>query len=399
MAVFGIVVAAISVLTSLVISFCALGIYLKSAGAKNLFLLHAPMALPVSRETDRVALTTPLTTPVGRNGIDAADRPGVMEAVSKRIEMSPQQSRQFDALLAVEGLRIFGAVDARKVSPETVPDAITRLGPLPAIGGDADEPFFFETASGRVEVFSTRALFYPHRSVTPVRATAGRRLNASGHPVLTPGDVDAVAGLVEQSATGPFERAAKLNDAQMGSLRALLSDPNQQLIAASDGLEGSFIGIQGAAVLPDGFAKVDFGGGPLLMSPVGKVVLRSERDAIPAISMGATVLVIIASILSVALAIYLLIASVRLLKRPRQRLRSMRIYAGLKVIFAAISALAIGWFTHSFFTQSGPTASHMNDELAWSMCSGIGIFGVGLIFPLSVLIVSRRRIVREYFEN
>jgi hypothetical protein len=397
-AVAGIIIAALSFVASLLTAGYATGIYLNSNAARDRLLRNAPPTLPVSLESEPVLLTLPLVIPVGTHGVDAAQRPTLIDVVGQKMPMSPEQSRELDALLAEDGAEIFGAEDGQLIQPQAALAAIVRTGPLVLGNSDAVEPFFFETAAGRGEIYSNRALFYRKNNLSPIRATAGRRSNANGHPVLLPQDVDGLLRLVGDTA-GQVPSKSTLNEQQLQTLRSLLSDPAQQLVAITAGAEGPALGIQGAQNRPDGFAAVSFGGGPILLAPDGKLILQSDRDAIPAVSTVACTLVIIEGILSIALAVFLLVISIRLLRRPRQKLKIFAVYSIAKMILAMIGGLAMGWMTASFLANSLHPTIASASTIPIAVLAGAAVVVAGYAFPVILMIVATRKSVQEFYEN
>jgi hypothetical protein len=269
-----------------------------------------------------------------------------------------------------------------------------RVGRLPS--ADASEPFYFETSTGRAEVYENRALFYRQHALTPVRAVAGRRSNASGHPILLPADVSAVIQLAREAC----ERggAKSLGDAQVQKLQTLLADPQQQLVSAIPGPEGSQLGINGASVRPDGFATIDFSGGALLLGPAGNVVLRSDRASIPVVSSAACGLVILESLVSVGMAVFLLIICLGLFRAPRRRIKPLALWSIAKIASSIVGAAAIGWMIDSYLTNSmsrPPAAAHAG---SMALLIGISVAMLGCAYPISMLIIARTRSVREYFD-
>lgn len=391
----GMIVAGFSFIAGLVSAGYGAAVYMNSNAARDRLLRNAPADLPVSTPTQPVLLMTPLATPVGPHGMDAAARSATVEAVNQRIEMTPQQALQLDALLAQDGDEIFSLNPGDAISPPAIIQQLgDRVGRLPS--ADGSEPFYFETATGRAEVYENRALFYRQHALTPVRAVAGRRTNASGHPILLPADVTAVIQLVQDACER--DGAKPLGDAQVQALRALLSDPQQQLVSEIPGPDGNQLGINGASVRPDGYARIDFSGGALLLGPAGNVVLRSDRAAIPVVSSAACGLVILEGLVSLGMAVFLLIICLGLFRVPRRRTRPLELWSISKIALSLLGGLAMAWMIESYWRNS-TTPSQAAAHSGWSaMLLGIIVAVLGCAYPLAVLIIARSRKVREYFE-
>lgn len=391
----GMIVAALSFIASLVSAGFGAAVYMNSNAARDRLLRNAPADLPLSTPSQPAMLTTPLVTPVGPHGMDPTQRSAAVDAVNQRIEMTPQQSQQLDALLAVDGDEIFNINPGDAVSPPAIVQQLgDSVGRLPA--ADGSEPFYFETSTGRAEVYESRAMFYRQHALTPVRAVAGRRTNASRHPILLPADVAAMIQLVHEAC----ERggAKSLDDAQVQELQTRLSDPQQQLVSVIAGPEGSQLGINGASVRPDGYATIDFSGGALLLGPGGNVVLRSDLASIPVVSSAACGLVILESLVSVGMAVFLLIICVGLFRVPRRRVKPLELWSVAKIMLSLVGGGAAVWMIESYETNStspSPAAAHAGSV---ALLIGILVAALGCAYPIGVLIIARTRMVREYFE-
>ena len=396
LSVAGMIVAALSFIVSLVTTGYGTAVYMNSTAARDRLLRNAPTALPVSTPSQPVLLTTPAITPAGPHGMDPGQRSATVDIVSQRIEMTPDQARQLDALLADDGGEIFAIGPQDPISPPAILQVIgDHVGRLP-VTEDGSEPFFFETPAGRCEIYENRALFYRHNTLSPVRASAGRHINSTGHPILLPTDVTALLGVAEDACVSGQARGKPLSDAQVQTLRSLLSDPDQQLVSLLPAPEGNQIGLAGAAVRADGYATIDFAGGALLLSPAGNVVLRSDVSSIPTVSSGACGLVILEGLLSAAMAVVLLILAIAL-RQPRRRLSALFIWSAIKIVLSLLGGIALAWMTTSFLTHrttpSGPTSGAGTMALLLGLATGVA----GIAFPVAVLIVSRTRAVREYY--
>ena len=399
-AVAGIVIAGLSALASLLTAGYGAGVYASSHAARDRFLRGAPVALPVASPVQPTLMTTAVIIPVGPNGLEAGQRAALIDAISQKIQMAPEQAQQLDALLAETGAKMFGATEAEAVTPQAVLDAIgDHFGLLPAISSNSAEPFYFETAAGRAEVFTDRALFYRKNVLSPIRASAGRRANVSGHPVLLPQDVEATIGLVQEAVKRGTSKSSSLNDAQIETLRRLLSEPKQQLVSIVPGPEGPTIGIAGASLSANGFATIEFSGGPVLLGPGGNVILQSDRDAFPVVNGPACLLVAIEGIVSIGLAVFLLVISLKLMNNPRQTLGPFRWFAFAKLAVAVGGAFAIGLMTYSFLMSAVRVGQSSAGAMSTAILVTIAFAIAGAAFPTFLLIVSRNRRVREYYET
>lgn len=393
--VVGMIVAALSFVVSLVSAGYGAAVYMNSTAARDRLLRNAPPDLPLSNPSQPVLWTVPAVTPVGRHGMDPNQRSATLDAVGQRIEMSPQQAQQLDALLAEDGDEIFGIQRGQDVLPPAIFAQIgDRLGRLPA--ADGSEPFHFETPAGRAEVYDNRALFYRQNALTPVRALAGRRSNSTAHPVLLPADVDALVHLMEEACTRGGLGGKPLNEAQLQTLRSMLADPQQKLVSLIAVPEGNVLGINGASVRSDGYAMIDFSGGVLMLGPAGNVILRSDRASIPVVSSGACLLVIVEGLVSVGMAVFLLIICLGLKGEPRRRLRPLVGWSIGKIALSIVGAVAVGWMTGSFLTHSIAPRTNPATPMALTIAALVAV--AGCAYPVAVLLVARSQGVREYYD-
>lgn len=398
LAIVGMIVAAMSFIASLVTAGYGAAVYLNSNAGRDRLLRNAPTDLPVSIPSQPVLLTTPALTVTGHHGMDANQRSATVDSMSQRVEMTAQQAQQLDALLAEDGLEIFGVGAGDAISPPAILQLVgDRVGRLPATA-DGSEPFFFETPSGRAEIYENRALFYRHNTLSPVRTAAGRRMNATGHPILLPADVKALVELIEDACVKGSTKAKPLAEPQVLTLRSMLSDPQQKLVSLIPSPEGDQLGVAGAAVRPDGYATIDFAGGPLMLGPSGNVVLRSDRAAIPAVSNAACGLVILENLVSVGMAVFLLGLCVKLFREPRQRLSWLILWSKLKIVLSVLGGAALGWMNASYLTTSDSAPHAVAGVMPMSLMLGAIVVIAGIALPVAILVLARTRGVREYYD-
>lgn len=389
-----VVVAVLSMLAGLLTIGYAAGVLLTSVAARQRLLRNAPPAMPDSTADQPVRLRTRLSIPMGKHGLSGDVRSAVLPAFDSLVVMSPQQAGQLDALLAQAGADMFGGPAGRALRAEDVRRQIgDRVGLLASSDGQA---FYFETPAGRAEIYPERALFYRANSPVVIRASLGRRLNVSGHPILLPDDVEALLSLTRHAASDG------LRDGQELTLCQLLSDPQQKLVALGEGPGGSYIGIDDAILRDDKFAVVIFAGGPLLLDPAGSVVLQTSTDVIPIASPAACAGSALLGIMSIGVATFLMIIGVRLLRSPHVRLRSFYVYAVIKGLVAAAGGAAVGWMTASWlalprFVQVMPMGSARPE--AWGAMVGGALVLLGWVYPVALAIGARSQGVKQYYEQ
>ncbi|HEY2586340.1 MAG TPA: hypothetical protein VGI81_11305 [Tepidisphaeraceae bacterium] len=397
LAVAGIIIAALSFIASLLVAAYGAGVYLNSTAARNRLLRNAPVDLPASSPSQPVLYSAPIGTTVGLRGLESNQRVVIVEAISQRIEMTAAQAQQFDALLAEVGADMFSLSRGQAVDPQAILQTIAdHVGRLPSTA-EGTEPFFFETPAGRAEVYENRALLFLHGRLSPVRVTAGRRMNSTGHPILLPQDVNRLIRLAQNACQQGTSRPSMLGDPQVQTLQSLLSDPQQRLASLVPSPDGNVVGLNGASVRPDGYATIDFAGGAVMLGPRGNVILRSDREAIPAVSGFACGLVVFEGLASAALAVLLLLFCLSLIRLPRERLNRMVLWAVAELGLSLVGGAAVAWMTASYLSTALTSRTPSAGNMATSLALGVAVALVGIVFPIIVLLVARSRAVREYF--
>ena len=381
----GIVVAVLSILASLVTGGYGGGMYVLSAANRARVLHGAPPALPVSKPDQPVSTSIPLETETSPRGFGSVERKTIIDALRVKVPMSDEQAVQLDALLAEAGKDIFGGA----ISTEAVQNEVgDKFGSLQALAESESQPFYFRTSTGRAEVHDNRAVFYRGGGLQVTRTTAGRRLNGSGHPALLPQDVQGLIDLAQQSA------GSQLTAAHIATLRRLLSDPQQQLVAMNKTESGYRAGLIGAFPLSAGYVMVQFAGGPLLLGPSGQVVLKNEPSSVPTVSGFACFLVMVEAGASIAAGLLLLVVMIRLKRRQPKTPRPLMIYVGAKLPLAVVAGLAFAWMLMSYAASAPPGSFAPGTGVA--VAAGIGLVIAGLAYPLWLLSVLRRPAVRNY---
>ena len=131
----------------------------------------------------------------------------------------------------------------------------------------------------------------------------------------------------------------------------------------------------------------------------GRLILQSNRDAIPGVDGIACMLTVLEGVVSGALAVFLLIISIRLLRRPRQSLRPFRLFANAKLVTGVWAGLAIGWLTLSFLTSSLRGSTPAPNAVPTAASLGLLVAIIGVLYPVALLIIMRLRSVRDYYES
>jgi hypothetical protein len=389
----GIVFGCLSILMSLAGAAGAVGLIATARSNAEKVRRFASAALPVSSPSQPVAMAIVLAPPeVGARGMDSAERARVIVLLRRSLALAPQQESQLDALLQEAGHSVFP--DRVPTTDEAVDAALKEHGAMPSDAADGVQPVFFVTAGGRADLYGDRAVFDPADRSAVVRTSAGPRLNSTGHPILRPQDTRDVIALIQQNCHN------QLNAAQVGKLTELLASPDQQLIAATGQAAGPIVGINSAMLLqPGGYAMITFAGGTLLLSPAGQVILKG--DDLPGVSGTACGAVIVESLASITMAVWLLVICKRLLAQSIVTPRQHRTWAMAKMSEALLGAGAVGWLIWSMIATMPPGAAGPLAGQAGGVAS-TGAFVVciaAFTYPVAAMILLARASAKLYFDG
>jgi hypothetical protein len=382
----GIVFGILGTIASLAIFAVAGGLMSVSASAARQAKQFAQPTMPVSKPDQPTMIFVAPTPPeVGPDGLAEGDRQSLVPLMQHVLPLSIQQQQQVDALLREAGAQVF---------PRMVPKDDTMLagalldhGTMASASASASETVFFVTKGGRAEIHDDGAVFRPAHGASTVRITAGPRLNSTGHPILRRQDVDAVIRLIRQASGG------KLNGPQTETLSRLLADPDQQMIALNGPADGQTIGISGAGPQPGGYLLVGFAGGSLLLTPAGAPLLKD--DALPGVSLFACIGTMVMALVGLAMAIWLVALSRRVMKRTIFTPRPYRRWAAAKIVASVLSAIMFGWMIATFVT-SRPESSGAGYA---GTSAGIALSAAGCVFPVLATVLFRTRSARLYFDG
>ena len=345
----------------------------------------------------------PPAVPVGRDGLPGPHRQTATGAIQSLRPLSPARAEQLDAALARAGRRILGVNDLAQITTVGVRGAVVDHGEMFGGGRKAEPPEYFKTASGRLELYDDRAVFYPDDGSPPVRSTAAW---SSAPRPLTPEQVQAVVKQVQAAPGG-----AGLNPAQLSGLSAVLALPNQRLAQASAGLNTEPRSVK---TFPGGGATVTFGGGALHLGPRGQILNEAPTVASvrpPAANAAALSMVLVGAVAGAALAVLLLVAGIATLRDAPPRSQAGRrlhtVWVALKIPLAMGTGLALYWLLNSYVTAVGPagrTTSARGTGVVRALIDPrtaypvvITISALGCVYPLVALLALRTRNVRDFY--
>jgi hypothetical protein len=301
-----IVVACVGFLTSVAMGVGAI-VFLAAgdAAGRTLALDAANRAVqPPPAPPPAVEATSP-------KGMSPAERKLVIDAMKYLEPITPAREEQLDAMLAKAGSAIFPPHRVRRTR-QGYQAAVLDHGELYSADPNRPGPIFFVTSTGRVEVHDERAFFQPGDRSGTVRTFAGGAAGASG---LTPVQVTDVIRQAQALTSTP------LNPAQVSTLTALLSQPQQALVPAHRAKSA----VKSVLVRPGG-ASVQFVGGAVELGPQGQIVPTGRLDP-PRVNRVAFGFTLAGSVALLALAVHLFVAALLTLGRspaPGKCWRGMR---------------------------------------------------------------------------
>jgi hypothetical protein len=391
----------------------------------NAMAAFAPMAMPVPNAPPPAAAAA-TTMPAGvasassvvvtARGLESNDRAMVASALGEMRFISSARAAQLDALLAEAGKDIFGIVDeGQTLNTDRVQKLVlshtTSLSANPAVPG----PDTFRTESGRFELYDDRAVFYPSHGGEIVRVST--LTNATGG--LSPDQVEQ-AVTQAQAASGNA-----MTPSQLAGLRTLLSAPSQQHVSVLTVPTA----VRGAQPMGDGSVMITFPNGFAQIGPQGQIQMATHTASDGSMvttsagggaftvggaggpgggrvrANGAAMAVAgFATLASAALAAYLLVAGIFVLRDSPRGRKLHLIYAWIKIPLALACALSAWWLVNSYLEAANAQAAAAGGA-TWTMNPFASRLGVqetvlavlGVIYPIALLIVMQARGVKEYY--
>jgi hypothetical protein len=414
-------ITAIGVISIIVasLSIVACGVSALFAGGAYTFS-KALISMSSAASATAVSTTTHATGP---GGIPSQGREPIIQAFSDRGALSGGQLGQLDALLATNGQSILPGLPANATAAD-VAARIQDNGALPSAGRQPGGDFFALSA-GRVSLHDDRAVFAPAgggQAITvraadvaeepvasasaetqPAVAATPATVPATSPAVLTPAAVKAVVARAQALVRKP----QSLSTAQVAGLTSLLQSPTQQLVKPASSPAAAAAQLTAVYVDSQGQAYVNFGLSSLVLSPQGQVVSQTSAGFNPfgrgqvSINSRPIVLVGLESLLSFALAIYLLIIGILTLRQSPRGASLHRMYIFLKIPLAIAGALCWMWMINTIvvgFLKAGGPMAPAASAIFWAYSTpGIVQAVLGCIYPLALIFALSGRTVREYY--
>ena len=333
------------------------------------------------------------------------DRPGILNAIG----IISIIVAAFSALACFSFLSqsiLFYSMSSRSPATLAPPAPVSTVAP-PAAAPAATSPATAPTDQSDPTTQPSAAPTAPATVVPPSSAVSTSTVIDSdgsspppSYKPLTPAQVSTVIARVRKLA-GPGATPA-----QLATISKMLRTPNQQLLDPAM----SWSPVQTAVTLPDGGLMVMFsgsgmagsGGGMLQLDSAGAVTTLNAGN--PAMVMGAfpgfrvsrSVALVVSgeNVLSLLLDIYLFVIGILMLRDHHGARRAHLRYAVIKVVLAIVGGIAIGQLYSQMFT---PTTSSSGMGSTIAMIEGIVFAGMGLVYPVALLIAMNSGAVRRYY--
>lgn len=408
--VISIIVACFTGIFSLITSFQAVGYYMMT-------LMSSSMAATQSRIRATATAAPPVVVEagvVGPRGMAQQEREQAVAALSRMRPLTPSRKRHLDAILAASGR-------------DMATGAVTESGTMPAMRSGEAPPDYFVTPAGRLEVFNDRAVFYPISGAT-VRASApplpppgpnptpppapapaepdqgegpGADIETPAAPATVPATMPAMPGALTSAEVQSVIQQAQsfgsnaLNAAQVNGLQALLAAPGQQLVTPG-AAEGSVVSVVAQSMGPTLIQFSD--GGSLTLGQQGNVISITTAPLFPTFSFNplAVGVMLVTSLASMALAVYLLVVGIVTLRDSPRGRRLHLVYACIAIPLAIAFGIASAQAARDW-------AAGVSAFGAAAGSTGIGLFSgvipvvLGCAYPVALLIALNLRSVREYY--
>lgn len=346
-------------------------------------------AVPTTQQANADAGPTGFTT--GVHGLAPDSRAVVTQVLSEKRPMGSQRLRQLDAFLADQGQTAF----------PTGGDALTPTGVTASVtsdseyaGGGDDDPGHtdFVTTWGTLKIYDSKTIFANGSGTAEVTAdgiveqAAQTNLTYSTTGALTPSQVQVIVARVQKTSGN------KLTPAQMTSLTAALQDPNQQLVSPSN----AWSPIR-AVTANEGQVLVWFSDGFVTIDPQGGTQINPMNSGPPLnVSSKACGLAAIDALVSMGLAAFLMFAGICMLRQSPGARRFHVMYALVKIPLAILGTIAVVWMTYEFHSSANASGGGGPQAQAMAQVMGI-VVGLGIVYPLALLLALRTRGAREYF--
>lgn len=351
----------------------------------------------------------PVESDASEDGMSAADRKVVVDALDGLRAISSQRQKQIDALLEEAGKKIL-PISGEALTQKVVAANVTDSGQFPS-GGSGPGAEYFVFGRGRIEVNDQHAAFYPSGAGEVIRASATEKesSDADAADETTRGTnssaatTQAAAGALNDKeirqviATIEAQGRVKLTAAQAQGLRARLSAPGQILfVPATSRMSvtsqiNSVLNINGNITVYTNTSVITLAqNGLVTVSPFGAGMPRMPRV------MTQSILVVVSTALSLVVAIFLLVAGIQTIRNAPSARKLHLIYIGIKIPLVIASMCAWWWFWYEFTRGFGGPG--FSTGPVWGMSIFLAVpLVLSLIYPVGLLIVLNTRGIKNYY--
>jgi len=292
----------------------------------------------------------------------------VIDSLAKMQALTPAKQRHLNELLKEEGKRFLSLPEA-SINGQSVTQNVTR-------SGEQDGETWFALGNGRLIVSITEARFEP--------IDGGETMSASASDSSPEEVANAVIARIEALTT------KKLTPAQVKALTKELTAPNQTILSTTK--KSAATEIASAFIQPDGTVFLWTVRQSITISPAGVVTKNNfgagglPANVAPKVKRAA-VMALIDTMISLALALFLLVAAIVTLRQSRWGGKLHWVYVALKIPIVAV--FIILWMSEISSLQSGSMAS-MSVFLTVVM-------SVGAVYPLALIFALLSPTARGYY--
>ncbi|MDQ3440520.1 MAG: hypothetical protein M3478_09245 [Planctomycetota bacterium] len=367
-----------------------------------MMISNIAQAAATAQQAKQAALAAKPSRPADPLSMPAEDRQTVVRGLAMHRAINKARREQLDALLTKTGRQLF-RLRGSDLTIEIVRQNVTESGQLPDAKG-GERPDFFIVGEGRIELADDHAKFVPGNGAETVRVSAGETAEQSNWEAgLTPAQVTAIVDKVEAQSGQALPAAMK------SKLEAAISAPAQgyfEPVPTVPEASGQLTNISYMVNNGVGQLTLQTNQGMLVLDQSGNTVSSmtwgggAAGFAGPTINlnMKAAVASIVCAVLGLALAIYLLVIGILMLRQHPRAGRLHKIYAAIKIPLAI--AAGIAW--PMFWMSIGPAGAGAGTTTTFTpalITACVITALVGCAYPIALLIAFRTRVAREYYST
>ena len=338
----------------------------------------------------------PTPAPLAPMGIASPEaRRQIVKGVDAFHRLTVSHQQQFDKLLTEVGQAVGFALKPDG-TPVNVRRDLTDSGKAPATQPGERDMDYISTRAGKIELADSYANFTSTDGTVGYRTSVGTAGFGPTTSSWTLGadEVQQVLAQVRQWQPGS---QGQLNAAQLQALQTALESPAQRLVQPG---MAQMMWMQ-TEVDANGVATVQLNGNAVVIAKQGVIVSTGPAPFSPALqhaSPEAAALVVFENGMSLALAIFLFVTGILLLRQSPAAPRLLKCYAVAKLPLAILGGIAVAWLWGSFSTDMLRSTVVQADQAAatgW----GIGFAIAGLAFPIAIFAIFVSPGVKEYFSE